>query len=91
MFLPQTPSVRAEAGPDGVEDDPKDPDAGQSQEGKDGGASQRQAVQQLWQERWLVQPLHRLQLMLLTATVFLKVCEHHLRFKTKGVCGDSNC
>lgn len=82
VFQPQTPSVLAEAGLGGVGDGPKDPEAGQSQEGKDVGASQRRAVQQPWQERWLVQQLHRLQLMQLTATVFLKVSEHNLRQKS---------
>lgn len=51
VFQPQTPSVLAEAGQGEVGDDLKDPEAGQSQEEKDVGASQRRAVQQLWQER----------------------------------------
>lgn len=74
---PPTPSVLPEAGLGGVGDDQKDPEAEQSQEGKDVGASQRRAVQQLWRERWPVQQLHRLQLMQLTVTVFQKVSERN--------------
>lgn len=76
MSQPQTPSVPAEAGPDGVEDALKAQEAERSREGKDVDASQQRAVRQLWQEQWLVQQLHQQQHMLLMATVFLKVSKY---------------
>ncbi len=75
MSQPQTQSVPAEAGLGGVVGGLKDQVAGRSLEGKDVGASQQQAVRQLWLERWLGRQLHLQQLMLLMVTVFLKVSE----------------
>ncbi|KAG7240300.1 hypothetical protein INR49_027111 [Caranx melampygus] len=77
VFQPQTPSVLAEAGRGGAGDGQKDQEAGPSLEEKDVGVNQRQAARQLWQERWLVQQLHQLQLMLLMATVSLKQASLH--------------
>ena len=86
VFQPQTRSVLAEAGLGGVGEGLKDLEAGPNQEEKDVGESQQRAVRQLWLERWLVQQLLQLQLMLLMATVFLKVSEYCSILVVPSVC-----
>lgn len=73
VFQPRTQSAPAEAGPVGVVDGPKSPEAGLNLEGKHVGGSPQPGAQQLWPEPWLEQQPLQLQLMLLMATVSPKV------------------